>query len=252
MALTAMTLTGLLLAVSSCAGPAAGPMAAPQPPAVSAPPAGLQAASNIPIKGKAHDGKGEYLQTTIAANEPALVFDPETVKEDTGEKFSVADMTEAQRVVVTFIAEETIDSTLNGNPKDPAAIDAWWAKNKDKFVADSDDEYESLSSPDPKQNLVMRGLHRDGKYDLAYGPDKTHVLSRTMTTRNIRATDIVGPGGLSIVVNVEFGLAAVVDGKEVEEKNEAQMGYIMQKDPATGEWLIAAYLGYIKPPMLAT
>jgi hypothetical protein len=43
---------------------------------------------------------------------------PETVDPSASERFTAEEIQDAQRFVATFIAEETIDSTLSANPTD--------------------------------------------------------------------------------------------------------------------------------------
>jgi hypothetical protein len=71
-------------------------------------------ARGVVAKGVANDGIGDYLQTSITDGDPAMQYDPAIVDDAAKAHFSEAELTEAQRMIVRFIAEEAIDSTLNG------------------------------------------------------------------------------------------------------------------------------------------
>src|SRR5690242_13501872 len=84
---TAILVTGLLLATTSCAAPTAQsqPTEAPSSPTATTSAAApsttptkapILKPDNLPVKGPVNDGRGEYLQTTIADNDPAMTIDP--------------------------------------------------------------------------------------------------------------------------------------------------------------------------------
>jgi hypothetical protein len=80
-------------------------------------------------KGVANDGKGDYLQTSIADTDPAMKYNPAIADDAAKAHYSEAELAEAQKVIVRFIAEEGIDSTLNNGTD----IDGWFAANKDQI-----------------------------------------------------------------------------------------------------------------------
>lgn len=188
----------------------------------------------------ASNSKGEYIQTTISPNDPAFKFNPATV-DQSASVYSPEEMTAVQKQVATFVAEETIDSNINGtsNPKD---LQGWWNKNKDKFDTSSQQEmHDVLMSNDTTKAIVFRAQFREGKYDLNYGKDAVHVTSRSMTPTKILGGTLKGKEAMSIDFDINFSLAAKVDGKVVNENTSGIASYTMLKDPASGKWFISGF-----------
>lgn len=255
--LMAVGMAGAIMATSACGGTtgpsidhgtpvpssspsisqSATPSANPTPISSNSPGAVI---NGIPTKPEiSNDGKGEYIQTSIAADDPALTYNPAIV-DPSASSYSPEDITAAQKVAITFLAEEGIDSTLNNNPADVANQEAWWAKNKDRFApAHQDTIHNAIIANDPNQPIVFRGQHRAGKYDLASGPSSTHVLSRTITPVAVKAGNINGENLLGVQSKVDFTLNAVSDGAPAKESVSGTVSYTMVKDSSSGKWLIA-------------
>lgn len=195
--------------------------------------------NGMPTKAElANDGKGEYVQTSISPDDPAFTYNPSIVDPSASGTYSPEDITAAQKVAVTFLAEEGIDSTLNNNPSDVSNQEAWWAKNKDRFAPTHQDEiHNAILANDPNQPFVFRGQYRAGKYDLASGPSTTHVLSRTITPVAIKAGNIKGESLLGVQSKVDFTLNAVSDGAPAKETVSGTVSYTLLKD-SSGKWLI--------------
>lgn len=196
--------------------------------------------STLPVKGIANDGKGDFLQTAISPDDVAFKYDPSIVKGTATDRFSVEDITAAQKVAVTFIAEEALDSTMSGNPKDKAVKDAWWEKNKDKFYSSSQEEFhKDVLGDDANKPIVFRGYFRS--YDLAYGKDKTHLNSYTIKPVEVHGGDVNGLPAVAFKFEVTFKLNVVVDGKEKLETTKAEVNQTLVKDKATGEFKFTGY-----------
>lgn len=239
------TAVGILLAATACAGPAQSTSAASTPasekatPTTSPSPTKQVSATGLPIKGLANDGRGEYLQTTITDDDPAMTLDPSIVEENATSRFSMDEIASAQKFIIKFIAEEGIDSTLNGNPNDPATIDAWWAKNKDKMDPSKQDVLlAGARSEDVNQNFVFRPRFREGQYGLAYGPTRTHIVNRTIKPKAIRGGEMDGKTVIGLQSDLSFSVAALRDGKDALENVDAVMSYTVSKDAKTGSWQI--------------
>lgn len=261
--LMAVGMAGAIMATSACGGSGGqtvdhSPSVVPSSPSISqtatpsADPSAIPSISSvkpgetingIPTKTElANDGKGEYIQTTISPDDPALKYNPSIVDPGATGVYSPDEIAEAQKFAVTFIAEEGIDSTLNNNPGDEATQEAWWAKNKDKFTAaDQPEIYRILKSNDPNLPLVFRGQFRStGKYDLASGPGATHVYSRTITPVSIKGGVINGQKLLGLQAKVDFALNANVNGGTVKEATTGLVSYTMTKDDS-GKWLMTGF-----------
>lgn len=239
------TVAGILLTATACAGPtqstsAPSTTASEKAAPTSSPtPTKQVSATGLPIKGPANDGRGDYLQTTIDDADPAMTLDPSIVEENATSRFSMDEIASAQKFIIKFMAEEGIDSTLNGNPNDPATIDAWWAKNKDKMDPSKQDLLlAGVHSEDVNQNFVMRPRFREGQYGLAYGPNQTHIVSRTIKPKAIRAGETDGKTVIGLQSDLSFSVAVLRDGKDAIENVSAVMSYTVSKDPQSGSWKI--------------
>jgi hypothetical protein len=81
-------------------------------------------------KGVANDGTGEYLQMSIADTDPAMKYNPAITDGAAKAHFSEAELAEAHKTAVKFIAEEAIDSTLNGGTD----VDGWSPHTRIRFT----------------------------------------------------------------------------------------------------------------------
>lgn len=201
--------------------------------------------NGLPTKKElANDGKGSYIQTTISPNDPALAYDPAIVEANASSAYSEAEIKEVQKLFATFVAEETIDSTLNNNQSDPAVQDAWWAKHKEEIDAPSQDEVlAQIKSTDPNATFLFVGRFRQNSpdYRLVSGSDKTHVHSRTIKPKAIRAGTL--PDGrkvLGVQADVQFELNALLHGKPVLESSNGTLSYSYTKD-SSGNWKMTGY-----------
>lgn len=141
LAVTALTLSGaLILGLSGCAStdtetsvtasPTVSQGATPnEPDSTEAATADL---GDVVAFEKVTDSLGEYQHVTIAPDAKALVYDAS--KSDANiasSQYSEADVAEAQKFIVKFIAEESIDSEALDNE---AGWDAWQAENISKYL----------------------------------------------------------------------------------------------------------------------
>lgn len=195
--------------------------------------------NGLPTKNElVNDGKGDYIQTTILPNDPALSYDPAVVEESATDLFSAADIGEAHKMIVTFIAEEVYDSTLNGNPGDHAAIDRWFAKHADIFASDQIESISNAMKTDARQHLVMRGTHRDG-YELEYGPDQVHVLERDIRVSAIRGATMDGTNYLGFQATGSVTHAVRSKGSSMGENTIPDLNFTMKQ--IGDKWVIAGY-----------
>jgi hypothetical protein len=203
--------------------------------------------NGIPTKKElANDGKGNYIQTTIAPDDSAFTFNPAIVSQEEPALFTDAEIKDAQKFIVTFLAEEGLDSTLNDNSADAAAQEAWWARNKEKInVSDRDELYRDVKSNDPNKPIVFRGQFRQdtdtsNKYSLVHGDNVTHIYSRKITPVEIKTGERNGQKLIGVNTQVDFSMNAVLDGKTVVEASSGKVGYTVTKSPE-GKWVITGY-----------
>lgn len=208
--------------------------------------------NGLPTKKElANDGKGDYIQTTISPDDPAFIYNPVIVEPNASSAYTEAEIREVQKKFVTFVAEETIDSTLNDNPSDNEAQDAWWAKHKDQIAPYAQDRFlAALKANDPNQPFVFRGQLRQTKYSLAHGSGVTHVNSRKITVKAVKAGVLEGRQVLGFQADVEFTLNAVVNGKPALETITGTLSYTYTKE-SSGQFLISGNSGMysITPPV---
>lgn len=202
----------------------------------------------LPAKGVVNNGVGEYQQTTIAPDDPALKYDPATADATIQSQYTPEQIAEAQKVVVTFVAEEGIDSTLNGGKN----VDAWWAANKDKIAPEfQNDVYKELSS---NGEFVARGSWGRGNPDnltYNYEANSPRVQQRSIKVEKIFS---VNDPNNSIVINSKIDYIVKAKdsaGKEMPINVKGDMMYAVRKDAATGKWLIVGnksnYEGFSVP-----
>lgn len=199
--------------------------------------------NGIPTKQElANDGKGVYIQTTIAADDPALQHNPDILTPDVLSTFTEDEVKDFQKFVVTFIAEETIDSTLNDNSGDVATQDAWWAKHQNKFHPSAHAAMlDSLRTNTSDKALVFRAQFRGDKYSLVNGDDVTRVYSRTITPTTIKSgTSSNGLPIIGLQANVEFAMNASFKGRTVVEASNGQVSYTATKGES-GKWQFSGY-----------
>lgn len=252
--LMATGLAGALVLTSACAGSNGGNIDSTptnSPTSISAPatPSPVASASatpgsvinGIPTKKElGSDANGEYIQTTIAPDDPAFTYDPAVVESTATERFSPEEIKEAHRVAVEY-SVEAIDSPMNGSAGDKETVDKWWAANKDRFDPSYQAEiYNDAVSNDPNKPVVYKGTHRDG-YGLQYGSDVTHITNRDIQTTKIHAGELNGRTAIAVSLQSNFSSAVEVDGKKAQENTVGMLRYTLVKDPASGKFLITGY-----------
>ncbi|MHA7297680.1 hypothetical protein [Pseudarthrobacter sp. MDT3-1] len=194
--------------------------------------------SGLVAKGVANDGKGDYLQTSIADTDPAMQYNPTITDDAAKAHYSEAELAEAQKVIVRFIAEEVIDSTLN----DGTDIDGWWATHKDQVH--------------PLNQEVMLNELKAGKDDVAreqwmaskpgfsyvHGANTPRVTMRTITPQKFRYVESANLQGVMLDTTAAYAMSVTADGTPKPDQNStAEISFAVAKDPADGKWKIAGY-----------
>jgi hypothetical protein len=250
-----LTLTAILagssLLATGCAGngaptaavvsDAASPVAvASQEPTISASP--ISTAPGLPdgivVKGVANDGTGDYLQTSIADDDPAMKYNPAITDAAAKANFSEADLAEAHKVAVKFIVEEAIDSTLNGGGKD---VDGWYEAHKDQIHPIN----QSIMLQDLKagKDAVSRESWMATKpgYSYAHGDNTPRVRSRTITPTKVSYANNGSSQGVWVDTTASYSMKVTGGTGANIQSTSAVISYAVAKDPADGKWKIAAY-----------
>jgi hypothetical protein len=219
-----------VLLTTGCGGNNAHSDASPSPTALGV---------GIVAKGIANDGKGDYLQTTIADTDPAMKYNPSIADDAAKAHYSEADLTEAQKVIVKFIAEEGIDSTLNGGSGN---VDGWYAAHKDEIL--------------PANQAVMLGDLKAGKsivatenwmarksgYSYVHGTDMPRVTTRTITPEKFRYLEKGSVQGVMLDTKVSYSMAVTGGTHGGVQSTTGEVSFSVAKDAADGgKWKIAGY-----------
>jgi hypothetical protein len=195
-------------------------------------------AAGIVAKGVANDGKGEYLQTSIADTDPAMKYDPALADAATKANFSEADIAEAQKTVVKFIAEEAIDSTLNGGGTD---VDGWWAAHKDQIHPLNQEIMLNDLKSDKDILARERWIASKPDYSYAHGATTPRVVARTITPVALRYAESDTLQGIMIETTASYEMAVKKGELSSVQSSTAELSFAVAKDPADGKWKIAGY-----------
>lgn len=252
-AIAATGIVGALIFTSACSSPeVSAPTAEVSPsasasesaPTASATPTAATVALKMPdgitIKGVANDGVGDYLQTSISDDDPAMKYSPAIADEAAKAHYSEADLAEAQKVAVKFIAEEAIDSTLNGGRGD---IDVWWNAHKDQ-IHPSNHEAMLADMKTPNKAPLARELWmaEKEKYSYVHGPETARVTGRTITPLALRFVENATLQGVMLDTNVAYGMEVTDGTKRNIQNSTGEISIAVAKDVADGgKWKIAGY-----------
>lgn len=184
----AVGLSVLLTGCSAQAAPeeaAEAASASPEPSPSETGPAG----PSLPGGEIVQSAKGEYLQSTIAADDPILKYDPSKNIGNPEEFFTVEQLDAAYEFALTFIAEEVIDSPLNNNPD--GDIDAWWEEHKKFF--DPVWRASIRKQLEEEEGPVMRSPWQEQvtsfPYNYVYSPIETRFSERNLRVNEFYHSD---------------------------------------------------------------
>lgn len=160
--------------------------------------------TGLPIEGVVNDGKGDYQKTTIRADDPIMIYDPAKADDMAKELFTAEELQEAQATIVRSIAEEFLDSTLNGNPT-PETRQAWWDEHETMFhsVAKEDLKKDFLTYDQAKAPLIT-GEWRKDTFGLVYGADQLHIDDRMFSNQKVFGTIDEATGTELVAVSMDY------------------------------------------------
>jgi hypothetical protein len=229
-----LTFTAMLVAsaflVSGCGGHSETPSTAPA--------AAPTLSAGLVVKGVANDGTGDYLQTTIADSDPAMTYNPALADEAAKKHFSDADLAEAQKAAVKFIAEEAIDSTLNGGGND---VDVWYEAHKDVILPAN--QSTMLNDLKSGKGILAREewMTKRTGYSYVHGADIPRVTERTITPKKLSFVEKNNLQGVKVSTEVNYSMPVIGGTHSKIQTTKGEVSFSVSKDPADGKWKIAGY-----------
>jgi hypothetical protein len=197
--------------------------------------------AGIIAKGVANDGKGDYLQTSISDSDPAMQYNPAIADDGAKAHYSAADLAEAQKVAVKFIAEEAIDSTLNGGSGD---IASWWASHKNEIHPLNQDIMLTDMKNDKGDKAVIdteAWMASKPGYSYVHGATTTRVKTRTITPTALRFVQSGTLEGVMLDTKASWTMEVTGGTHTGVQSTTAELSFAVAKDPADGKWKIAGY-----------
>lgn len=196
-----------------------------------------------------NNGRGDYLQSTILSNDPAMKYNPKLTDEEatTLANSNNIDLASMQASIVKFVAEEGLDSTLNGG----GDVDAWWTKHKDAIAPESQESILSkLKSNDGVNTLVALGTPRVGKYDFTYDKNKTRMAQRSIIINSIKLQN-ASTKEFSISITALYVMNITQNNREGVENDEAKLNFIVRPGAVVNQWFITGYDNKYKTTLAA-
>lgn len=239
----AVGLAGLMTFSTACSGGqdignAPENTSSPSPSISQTAPAGPSIAGGQVIK----TDKGEYLQSTIADDDPAMKYDSTKATDEAKAQYTEDELKEAQKITSKYVAEEMIDSPLNNSA---VSVDTWWTANKDKF--DPNYHAETKKALDDGQGPVIRNLwqeERKDTYSYVYSPTETRVFDRNM--QNTKT--YISPNGKVLVFDGEFNYKAKIQnpadpsaGYATESTSGTYSLGLIKSESSPSGWVITGY-----------
>lgn len=240
---TTIVLAGTATLLSACAGNAgvASPSATDTSiSSATASPSSVPQRDYAPSSGEVIKTKyGSYLKSTILDSDPAMKVDPKTIDASITPALR-KELGAAQRAIITFIAEEGIDSTLNGAIQTP---DQWWKEHKGKIHPDYQKAfYKEVSTHQPfVVNEHWQQKTYKGKYHYVYKDGSTRIFDRVIKPSKIWA---ISGDAIALKADVSYKMESVPGVGKTKtglQSSSGTMTYSVSKDPATGKWLIDGF-----------
>lgn len=197
-------------------------------------------AAGIVAKGVANDGKGEYLQTSIPDTDPAMKYNPAITDDAAKAHYSESDLADAHKTVVKFIAEEAIDSTLNGGND----VDGWFAAHKNQILPENQGLMLSdIKNDNGEKQVLARESWIAAKpgYSYVHGATTPRVVSRTITPTALRYVEGGNLQGVMLDTNVSYSMKVAGGSHSGIQSTTATLSFAVAKDSADGKWKIAGY-----------
>jgi hypothetical protein len=241
--LSIVVLSAAVLTSAGCS-----PSPAPVPTESIAPP--VKKINGVPtLPDVVNNGRGDYLQSTILPNDSAMRFDPALVDEQATvvAASNNIDLANMQARIVKFIAEEGLDSTLNGG----GDVDAWWDKNKVLIAPEAQASVLSkLKNNDGVNTLVSTGSPRIGKYDFTYGGNKTRMSKRSIIVNSIKVSN-ADTKEFTISITAVYAMNITQNNRDDVENNEARLNFTVRPGEVPTQWFITGFDNKYKTTLAA-
>jgi hypothetical protein len=197
-AVAALILSTLVL--TSCATPVETGIVAKVVTTPTAAPGEAELPPGVTVKAVVNNGRGTYLQTSIADGNPAMKYSPERADDAAKAKYTPEQLQDAQKFVVRFIAEEALDSTINGG----GDAEAWWSVHEELFHPDAQAPiYADLIAG---KNVIQRELWQQekyhGTYDYIYGASQSRISARSIRPFSIETAKVGELDALRFYIDV--------------------------------------------------
>lgn len=189
----------------------------------------------------ANDGTGDYLQTSIADDDPAMQYDPAIADDAAKVHYSPAQLAEAQKMIVRFIAEEAIDSTLNGGGNN---VDGWYAAHQDQILPQNQPiMLKDMKVTDSTKSVLATEAWMVHLPKLAYvhGAEKSRVITRVITPTKLSFADSGALQGVWLDTKAGWQMAVTGGSHTNVQTSSAELSFAAAIDPADGKWKIAGY-----------
>lgn len=244
-------ITGALVLTSGCSAPVASSPTANATSSDSAAPTDrdtlpvlakfLNLPTGIIAKRVANDGTGDYLQTSIADDDPAMKYNPTITDNGAKSHYSDAELAEAQKVIVKFVAEEAIDSTLNGGNND---FDGWFAAHKDEILPASRETMLNDLKAGKGVLATENWMASKESYSYVHGDNTPRVTARTIVPTKFYYVKTDTLQGVMLDTKVAYSMA-VTKGAFPLRSTQNSMGklsFSVAQDSTDGnKWKISGY-----------
>lgn len=205
-----------------------------------------------PVKADTHDNtvelgktvktsKGEYTQAKLPENSVMYKYSPDLTDENVKAKYSEDEIVSAQKFIGNFVAEEVIDTPLNGGGE---TTEQWWSRNKDKIsIAAQPDAYSSLGK---SENGTSNSFVAEEPWQ-AEGEAKNYSYVYKADTPRVSHLQIVptkvfldNQGGIAVNVNLDYQMPFNSATKENKMYASGPAAYSVIKNDK-GDWVINGY-----------
>lgn len=191
-----------------------------------------------PAGKRVNSPNGSYMQSTISDDDPAMQLNPGLVDPSANE-YSPADLEAAQRTIIRFMAEEVIDSRLNGDDKD---VDAWWESNKHRIDPGYQSTvYQHVVNGEPFVLLESWQKEEYGeRYDYITSSNKTRIYDRVISPTMLWSPS---PGTIAVEAQVSYKIPVIPNVGLTGTGTQTTSGTLsmaVNKD-TNGNWVINGF-----------
>lgn len=155
-----------------------------------------------------------------------------------------SDVLDGYRHILKFMAEEVIDSPLNGGAQAPAD---WWTEHEQDIDEKYREEVRQVLIEEGRPFVVVEAWQRNerfaGGYEYVYDHSRPRLLSRVIKPTSVWNPDVANIT-LAVLADVNYSMAvrpAPGTTAELSQSTTGTMTYSATKDPADGRWRVNGY-----------